>query len=53
MGMLIYFDNCNKPSQKDQAEVGLVNEEDGQYLTDLIGKVIGKTQMTMREVIKV
>ena len=41
--MLIYFDNRNKPSQKDRVGEGLVNEEDGQYLTDLIGKVIGKT----------
>jgi hypothetical protein len=41
--MLSYFDNRNKPSQKDQAEVGLVNEESEQYLTNLIGKVIGKT----------
>ena len=41
--MLIYCDNRNKPSQKDQAEEGLVNEDDEQYLTDLIGKVIGKT----------
>jgi hypothetical protein len=47
--MLIYFDNRNRPSQKDRAEVELVNEEGEQYLTDLIGKVIGKTSMTMRE----
>jgi hypothetical protein len=45
--MLIYFDNRNKLSQKDQGEVGLVTEEDGQHLTDLIGNIIGKTQMTM------
>jgi hypothetical protein len=41
--MLIYFDNRYKPSQKDLIDKGPVNEEGEQYLTDLIGKVIGKT----------